>query len=169
MIRVHRATPENVPTILAYIEKKAEFDRGLGCFEGAIRATPELIARALFGQPAFAHALLASDPAGPVGFAFYHYRFSSFQARPSLWIDDLYIDPSARRGGAGQALMNALAEEALAHDCTHLGWTAEASNPSGIPFYTKLGAKIVPASASQRVYAIAPADLATRLAELTPA
>lgn len=166
MIRVQRAIPADVPTIVSYIEKKADFDRELGCFAGAIDTTPERIERALFGQPVFAHALLASDESGPVGFAFFHFRFSSFRARPSLWLDDLFIDRTARRSGAGQALMGALAAEATAHDCSHLGWSADAGNPSGIPFYTKLGAEIVPSDAAQRIYSMTPTALAARIGEL---
>lgn len=169
MIRVHRATPADVPTIVAYIEKKADFDRELGCFAGAIQTTSERIHRALFGQPVFAHALLALEGDEPVGFAFFHFRFSSFRARPSLWLDDLFIDSAARRSGAGQALMAALAAEAAAHDCSHLGWSADAGNPSGVPFYTKLGAEIVPPDRAQLIYQITPAALASRLRETAPA
>lgn len=163
---MHRATPADVPTIVAYIEKKADFDRELGCFAGVIDTTAERIHRALFGQPVFAHALLALDGAEPVGFAFFHFRFSSFRARPSLWLDDLFIDGAARRSGAGQALMGALAAEAEALDCSHLGWGADAGNPSGVPFYTKLGAEIVPHASSSLTYRITPVALAQRLGEI---
>src|SRR5260221_6526769 len=160
MISIYKATPTDVPTIVSYIEKKAEFDRQLGCFEGKLRTTPERIAKALFGVPVFAYSILAKHAERSVGFAFYHYHFSSFQALPSLWLDDLYVDANARRLGVGLALMRALATAASEQDCTHIGWVAAANNPSGIPFYTKLGAKQISRQASGFTYSINPEDLA---------
>jgi GNAT superfamily N-acetyltransferase len=166
MITLHKASPSDVPSIVQYIEKKAAFDRQLGCFDGKLGTTQERIAKALFGSPVFAYALLAKQDERLVGFAFYHYHFSSFQALPSLWLDDLYVDEDARRLGAGRALMGALATAASEHDCTNLAWIAAANNPSGIPFYTKLGANVIVRQELGLTYSITPAALATRIAEL---
>jgi GNAT superfamily N-acetyltransferase len=152
--------------VVEYIAKKAEFDRQLGCFEGKIAATPERIAKALFGMPVFAYAILAARQAQTVGFAFYHFQFSSFQGRPRLWLDDLYVDIDARRGGAGVALMAALARAATEHECTDLAWIAAKNNPAGIPFYAKLGARQISEQALGFTYAIAPSALATRVAQI---
>ena len=72
MIVIRKATPTDVPTVVTYIEKKAAFDRSLGCFDGSLGTTPERIAKALFGAPVFAHAILAVHGEAPIGFAFYH-------------------------------------------------------------------------------------------------
>ena len=166
MITIHKALPHDIAVVVGYIEKKAAFDRAMGCFDGKLGTTPERIAKALFGSPAFAHALLSASDEKPVGFAFYHYRFSSFQARPSLWLDDLFVDANFRRVGAGVALMSALATEAIKYDCTHLAWTADDRNPSGIPFYTKIGATLISQVGSRSSYSIAPETLAMRRAEI---
>ncbi len=166
MITLHKASPVDVPSIVAFIEKKAAFDRQLGCFEGKLGTTQERIAKALFATPVFAYALLAKQDEQPVGFAFYHYHFSSFQALPSLWLDDLYVDENARRLGVGGALMGALATTASEHDCTNIAWIAAANNPSGIPFYTKLGAKVIARRELGFTYSITPAVLGARIAEL---
>src|SRR5688572_9773620 len=124
MITIRKATSADVPVVVEYIARKAEFDRQLGCFDGKIAATTDRIAKALFGDPVFAYAVLAARDNRTVGFAFYHYHFSSFQARPSLWLDALFVDVNARRSGAGVALMGALAAVASEHDCTDLAWIA---------------------------------------------
>lgn len=166
MITIRKATPADVPIIVRYIEKKAEFDRQLGCFDGVLGTTPERIAKALFGLPTFAYTLLASAEEQPVGFAFYHYRYSSFQARPNLWLDDLYVDVEVRRKGAGIAIFRELAVEASGHNCTHIGWTADAKNPSGIPFYTKIGATLISQEGTRLVYTVTLTSLITRLAQI---
>ena len=153
-------------TVVGFIEKKAAFDRSLGYDFGTLGTTTERISKALFGAPAFAHALLAVEDEQPRGFAFYHYRFSSFKAQPSLWLDDLYVDADFRRSGAGIALMRVLAAEAAMHDCTHIAWTANAKNPSGVPFYTKLNATLVSQNGSRLEYSITPELLGGRIAEI---
>jgi GNAT superfamily N-acetyltransferase len=169
MIAVRNATPADVPLVVAYIAKKAEFDRKLGCFEGTIAATEERIDKALFGRPVFAYALLATRVDRTLGFAFYHYQFSSFQGRPRLWLDDLFVDADARRCGTGIALMNALATLAAEHDCSDLAWTAARNNPSGIPFYEKLGATRISERALGLTFSVTPANLIGRIAEIRKA
>lgn len=166
MIAVRKAKLTDVPTVIEYIAKKAEFDRQLGCFDGEIAATTERISKALFGVPVFAYAFLALQDEQPVGFAFYHYHFSSFQARPRLWLDDLYVDVAARRLGTGVELMGALAAVALEHDCTDIAWIAARNNPSGIPFYTKLGARRIDERALGFTFSITPATLTARITEI---
>jgi GNAT superfamily N-acetyltransferase len=87
--------------------------------------------------------LLAGDPGSAVGFALYYFRYSSFRGRPSVWLDDLYVHPHARRQGAGRLLMDRLAAVATAADCTHIAWVASASNAVGMSFYRRLGATVV--------------------------
>ena len=167
MITVRKANLADVSTIVSFIEKKAAFDRALGCFDGTLSVTSERIAKGLFGATVFAHALIATSESDPVGFAFYHFRFSSFQARPSLWLDDLYVDLAARRSGAGSVLMGALATAAAEHDCTHISWSADARNPSGVPFYRKIGATLSSEHGSRLGFSITPEHLTVRITEIS--
>jgi len=128
--------------VLAYVAKKSEFDRATGAFTGTVRTTRERIEATLFGEPRFAHALVAEDGSNPRGFALYYFRYSSFAGQPSLWLDDLYVDADARDRGIGAALLARLVEIARAHDCTHIAWTAAVANPRGIAFYEREGARI---------------------------
>ena len=140
---VREATEEDAATVLGFVRAKAQFDRELGPFAGDFGNSVELINRHFFGPQPVAYALLAGDSGLAVGFALYYLRYSSFRGRPSIWLDDLFVYPEARRQGAGQLLMRRLAELAEEADCTHIAWVASASNAVGMSFYRKLGAKVI--------------------------
>jgi GNAT superfamily N-acetyltransferase len=142
-MRVREATADDAAEVLAFVRAKAQFDRELGAFAGELGTTDELIRRHLFGSRPLAFVLLAGGPGPAVGFALYYFRYSSFRGRPSVWLDDLYVHPHARRQGAGRLLMGRLAEVAVGADCTHVAWVASASNAAGMGFYRRLGAAIV--------------------------
>jgi GNAT superfamily N-acetyltransferase len=146
IISTRLAEQSDLELVLAFIQKKAAFDRSLGAFSGELQATRARLQKTLFKHPAFASVFLAEidreSAPKPIGFALYYFRYSSFAARPSLWLDDLFIDQAMRRQGAGLALMQRLAMLALAQDCTHMAWTASAKNTVGVTFYEQLGAKV---------------------------
>jgi GNAT superfamily N-acetyltransferase len=158
-MRVREATADDAGEILAFVRAKAEFDRELGAFGGELGTTEELIRRHLFGPRPFAFVLLAGEPGRGVGFALYYFRYSSFRGRPSIWLDDLYVHPPARRQGAGHLLMGRLAEVATTADCTHIAWVASASNAIGMGFYRRLGATIVHQDGDAVTLQIDPAKL----------
>lgn len=141
--RVRPATIDDVSVIHAFIQKKAAFDRETGAFSGTLGTTPDRIRATLFGERPFARVLLAELDGDVRGFALFYFRYSSFSGRPSLWLDDLYVDERARSRGAGARLMAVLMHIATEHDCSHLAWTAAVQNPRGIAFYRRLGARIV--------------------------
>jgi GNAT superfamily N-acetyltransferase len=142
-MEVREATLADAAEVLAFVRAKAAFDRELGAFTGELGTSEELIRRHLFGPRPFAFAMLAGDPGAAVGFALYYFRYSSFRGRPSIWLDDLFVQPHARRQGAGRLLMGRLAAVAAAADCTHIAWVASASNAVGMNFYRRLGAAVV--------------------------
>jgi GNAT superfamily N-acetyltransferase len=156
---VREATEGDALAVLAFVRAKAQFDRELGAFGGELGTTEALIRRHLFGLRPAAFALIASDSDAPVGFALYYFRYSSFRGRPSVWLDDLFVHPPARRRGAGWVLMRRLAEVARGTDCTHIAWVASASNGIGMNFYRKLGAVVVQQTADAVTLQIEPAAL----------
>jgi GNAT superfamily N-acetyltransferase len=143
VIAIRAAVCTDAPLLLAYVGKKSEFDRATDAFTGVVRTTRAKIEATLFGEPRFAHAIVAEDAGDPRGFALYYFRYSSFAGQPSLWLDDLYVDDDARGQGVGAALLARLVEIARDNDCTHLAWTAAAANPRGIAFYEREGAVLV--------------------------
>ncbi|HEV3438990.1 MAG TPA: GNAT family N-acetyltransferase [Gemmata sp.] len=162
-MEVREATMADAAEILAFVRAKAQFDRELGAFADNLGTTEELIRRHLLGPRPFAFALLAGGPGPAVGFALYYFRYSSFRGRPSVWLDDLYVHPIARRQGVGRLLMGRLAELATATDCTHIAWVASASNLVGMNFYRQLGAAVVNQTGDSVTLQIEPAELLGRI------
>lgn len=141
--KIRPATQDDIHLIFAFIQKKADFDRSVGAFAAALQTSEHKIQRTLFGSIPFAHVLFAEQQDQPVGFALYGFRYSSFIGQPSIWLDDLYVNPQNRSQGIGAALMQRLAQIAVDQYCTHMAWTADARNQRGLEFYHRLGAKMI--------------------------
>ncbi len=141
-MKVRAANSDDVALILAFISKKAEFDRAIGAYQGTIQTSEAKIRQTMFNSYPFAYVLFAEDVTGICGFALYGFRYSSFVGQPSIWLDDLYVDENSRSQGAGTLVMDNLKQIALKNKCTHLAWTADARNIRGLKFYRRIGAEI---------------------------
>ena len=139
---VRNATKKDAGKLLELIKLKAEFDRSMKGFNGDISTTVDKIERTLFGDYPFAHALLLERESEVVGFALFHFRYSSFSGEPSMWLDDLLVVGEQRSKGYGHQLMQALKRRAQASSASHIAWTASPYNKKAHQFYTKLGAEI---------------------------
>lgn len=142
-MKVRQANIDDVPLIFSFITKKSEFDREIGAFSGKIKVSETKIRNTIFRTIPFAYVLFACVLDREIGFALYGFRYSSFAGQPSIWLDDLYIDENMRSQGAGRVLMNRLREIAKENNCTHIAWTADKRNVSGLNFYKRLGAEII--------------------------
>ena len=142
MARVRSAKPEDAELIYQFICHKAEFDREMGAYSGEIQTTVAKIRETIFGDRPFAFVFLAENESA-IGFALYYFKYSSFTGQPSLWLDDLFVNPDMRNYGAGTLLMNRLLQVAKDNNCSHLAWTADARNTKGLKFYKRLGAEII--------------------------
>ncbi|NOI82037.1 GNAT family N-acetyltransferase [Vibrio tubiashii] len=141
-MKVRKALRGDAGKLLELIALKAEFDRSMKGFDGQISTTIEKIQRTLFGEHPFAYALLLEVDEQVLGFALFHYRYSSFSGEPSIWLDDLLIVGSARSKGYGAALMHSLKVEGEKALASHISWTASPYNTKAHKFYTRLGAEI---------------------------
>jgi GNAT superfamily N-acetyltransferase len=137
-ITIREATPQDVGIILGFIRKKAAFD-GVPHW---VEATEEVLHRELFGQQPKAFVLFAEVGGQVIGFAIYFLTFSSFIARPGIWLDDLYVDESARGQGIGKAMLAHLAKLADERGYGRVEWVTAASNANGLAFYQRNGAKV---------------------------
>lgn len=135
---IRPATPTDISTILNLIDLKAEFD---GC-PNSVTATQEQLHHDLFGAQILASVLLVEVGQTVAGFATYHRIYSTFLAKPGIWLDDLYLKPEFRGQGIGQALMQKLCQIACETGCERIDWTVAVNNAIGIEFYTKIGATV---------------------------
>lgn len=137
--RLRPATVSDVPLIL-------EFIRGLADYENLtheVEATEEKLRATLFPAtgPAVAHCVLAFVDDVPAGFALYFFNYSTFLAKPGLYLEDLFVPPAWRGRGIGRALLLHLAQLAHARGCGRMEWTVLDWNQPAIDFYEKLGAR----------------------------
>jgi GNAT superfamily N-acetyltransferase len=75
-----------------------------------------------------------------IGFALFFHNFSTFEGRPGIYLEDLFVAPEARGSGAGKALLRHLAQLARDRGCARLEWSVLDWNEPAISFYRSLGA-----------------------------
>ncbi len=135
-VEILPATRDDVPLVLELIGELADYER----LRHEVVATAPLLERALFGPTPSAAALIARVDGAAAGFALYFHNFSTFLARPGLYLEDLYVRPEYRGRGIGRALLSALAAVAVARDCGRLEWAVLDWNRPARDFYESLGA-----------------------------
>jgi GNAT superfamily N-acetyltransferase len=131
------ATAADVPTILALIRGIAEYER----LSHEVEATEALLREHGFGQRPVYEAILAERDGRAVGFALYFFSFSTFKARPTLYLEDLFVVPEERRAGIGSRLLTRLAQVAVERHCGRMEWSVLDWNTPARDLYVKLGAK----------------------------
>jgi len=107
-------------------------------------ATEDGLRQSLFpadGAKPDAHCVIAEVDGAPAGFALYFFNFSTFLARPGLYLEDLFVKPEFRSQGLGKALLLHLAKIANARGCGRMEWAVLDWNQPAIEFYESLGAK----------------------------
>ncbi len=134
------AEPRDVPALVGLITELAEFEH----LEHLLRATPEALHPHLFGAKPVAEAVVAEVAGQVVGFALFFSNFSTFLAKPGLYLEDLYVQPAHRGRGLGGALLRHLAALAVARDYGRFEWSVLDWNVHAIGFYESMGASVMP-------------------------
>lgn len=135
-IHIRQATETDVPLILQFICELAEYEQlrhEVSASEADLRAT-------LFGEKPSAEVLIAEYQAKPVGFALFFHNYSTFLAKPGLYLEDLYIKPEFRSKGFGKQMLSHLAKIAVDRNCGRFEWWVLDWNKPAIEFYKKIGA-----------------------------
>ncbi len=133
---IRSATIADVPLILAFIRDLATYEQLLP----DVVATEETLQQTLFGKAPAAHVVIAEVIGQPAGFALYFFNFSTFLAKPGLYLEDLFVKPEFRGNGTGKALLLHLARIANARGCGRMEWAVLDWNEPAKGFYKKLGA-----------------------------
>jgi GNAT superfamily N-acetyltransferase len=138
-LRVRPATAADVPLLLGFIRGLAEYER----LTERLRAREENLRAHLFGPRPYCEALIGEDGAGPAGYALFFHGYSTFETRPTTWLEDLFVQPDRRRQGLGRALIQRVAALALSRGCNRLEWSVLDWNEPAIRFYRSLGARLL--------------------------
>jgi GNAT superfamily N-acetyltransferase len=107
-------------------------------------ATEELLRKSLFGPRPYADVLMARLDGKPVGFALFFHNYSTFLAKPGIYLEDVFVLPEHRGAGVGKALLKRVAQIARERDCGRLEWSVLDWNEPAIEFYRRLGAIVMP-------------------------
>ena len=134
---VRDAEPTDVPVILELVRELAVYERE----PDAVEATEEMLREALFGSAPVASCHVAQDTDGEVvGFALWYVTFSTWKGLPGLWLEDLFVRPTARGRGLGKALLQELARVCVQRGYPRFEWWVLDWNEPSIGFYRSLGA-----------------------------
>ena len=134
---VRKLERPDVPRLLELIDGLADYEK-LARPDAAARE--RLAVDATSDPPRFS-TLLAEIDGRAVGYAIYFFTYSTFRARPTLYLEDVFVLPEHRGQGAGVALFRACAREAVAQGCARMEWQVLAWNTPSIEFYERLGAR----------------------------
>jgi GNAT superfamily N-acetyltransferase len=136
-VSLRGATIADTPQILAFIQGLAEYEK----LSHVCVATEESLHQTLFGPHPFAEVIIADFDGEPAGFALFFHNYSTFRARPGIYLEDLYVLPALRGKGIGKALLKGLARIAVERGCARLEWSVLDWNTPSIEFYKSLGAE----------------------------
>lgn len=138
-LAIRPATPADLPLIAQFIRDLADYEK----LAHEVRFDEATLGAKLFGPRPYAEVVIGELDGTPQGFALFFHNFSTFEGRPGIYLEDLFVRPTARGSGLGKALLAHLAELCVTHDCARLEWSVLDWNAPAIGFYQSLGAKLM--------------------------
>jgi GNAT superfamily N-acetyltransferase len=134
---IRAATPADLPLIASLIRALADYEK----LAHEVRFDEAELGRHLFGERPMAEVLIGEIAGMVQGFALFFHNFSTFEGKPGIYLEDLFVRPEARGAGLGRALLAHLAGLAVDRGCARLEWAVLDWNAPSIGFYKKLGAR----------------------------
>jgi GNAT superfamily N-acetyltransferase len=135
---IRPATPDDAETIHQLIVALATYERE----PDAVQATPATLRAQLEAeQPPFECLLAETEDGRAVGFALLFQTYSTWEGRPGLYLEDLYVLEEERGSGIGKALLLACARLATERGCARFELAALDWNAPAIGFYESLGGR----------------------------
>ena len=136
-ITIRPAEQSDADTILYFVRELAIYEKA----EHEVKATAESIKASMFKKNSGVYGLICELEGKAIGFAVYFYNYSTWLAKPGLYLKDLYVSPEYRGQGAGVALLKQLANIALEQGCGRFEWSCLDWNTPSREFYEGLGAE----------------------------
>jgi GNAT superfamily N-acetyltransferase len=133
---VRSARADDVPVVLSLIRELADYERSLE----SVQATEADLQAALFGDSPAAYCHVAEADGTVVGFALWFLNFSTWLGTHGIYLEDLYVQPSARGTGLGRALLMTLVEIARQRSYGRVEWSVLNWNVDAQGFYRSIGA-----------------------------
>ncbi|MBC7373983.1 MAG: GNAT family N-acetyltransferase [Frankiales bacterium] len=130
------AIPGDISVLLQLVRELAVYERE----PDAVETTEVMLHEALFGAAPVASCHVAVVAGEVVGFALWYVTFSTWKGVAGLWLEDLFVRPTARGTGLGKALLQELAAVCVDRDYGRFEWWVLDWNAPAIGFYRSLGA-----------------------------
>ncbi len=136
-VRIRPVTAADAEVYLSLVDAHADFEK-------MDRPTPEarerLVRDALSGPPRY-RAYLATIDGRDVGYCITYLAYSSFLARPTFFLEDIFVYSDYRGRGFGGAMFDYLVKEAVRLECGRMEWMVQEWNEGAIRFYERRGAE----------------------------
>lgn len=136
-LSIRSATRADLPLIAQFIRDLADYER----LTHEVRFDETVLGERLFGARPYAEVLIGEIDGVAEGFALFFHNFSTFEGKPGIYLEDLFVRPEARGAGLGKAFLQRLAQLAVERDCARLEWWVLDWNEPAIRFYKALGAR----------------------------
>jgi GNAT superfamily N-acetyltransferase len=150
-LTIRPATPADLPLIAELIRALADYEK----LAHEVRFDEAVLGEKLFGQNKghgpYAEVLIGELDETTQGFALFFHNFSTFEGKPGIYLEDLFVRPEARGSGLGKALLARLAALAVERDCARLEWSVLDWNAPAIGFYQSIGARLMDGWTGMRV------------------
>jgi GNAT superfamily N-acetyltransferase len=135
-LSIRAATIDDLDLVIGFIRALADYER----LADAVVLDRTLLGCHLFGDKPMAEVLIGEIDGVARGFALFFHNFSTFEGKPGIYLEDLFVEPEARGSGLGKALLARLAQLAMERGCARLEWSVLDWNEPSIAFYNALGA-----------------------------
>lgn len=138
-ISIRPAQSADLSLIAELIRALAEYEK----LAHEVRFDEAVLGEKLFGARPYAEVVIGEVDGAAQGFALFFHNFSTFEGRPGIYLEDLFVRPAARGAGLGKALLAHLAALAVERGCARLEWSVLDWNEPAIGFYKLLGARMM--------------------------
>jgi GNAT superfamily N-acetyltransferase len=135
---IRDASIDDAPTILLFIKKIAKYEK----LEKEVVATVGILKEYIYRRK-YAHVILCELNNKTIAFAVFFYTFSTFTGKPSLYIEDIFVDEEYRHRGVGSKIFKHLTGLAIKNGCGRLELSVLKWNEPAIEFYNKMGGYIL--------------------------
>lgn len=134
------AEPRDLDAIVGLVHELAEFER----LTHLVQTSADTLGPHLFGPRPAVECQVGEVDGRVVAFALYFTNFSTFLAKPGLYLEDLYVQPAQRGTGLGKALLQRLGAIAVERGYGRFEWSVLDWNEGAIRFYERMGATVLP-------------------------
>lgn len=146
-LSIRAAVSADLPLVAAFIRELAAYEQ----LAHEVHFDEARLGEHLFGPRPYAEAVIGEVDGAAQGFALFFHNYSTFEGRPGLYLEDLFVRPAARGCGLGKALLQHLAGLAAERGCARFEWAVLDWNEPAIGFYRKLGARLTDEWTGMRV------------------